>query len=149
MPADVNTCAGLLAITGAWRRSTGHLVTVGSVLLFADHHDWRKISPGTPPATLVQKLPVVVLSCSDFDDLQSETLREFLVHTTAPKGRPVLRTLSTSAPAPWTRVCPAGALAAGSLLCREGYLSHSWSDPQRSCSQGHAFYARRVSGRDP
>src|SRR5216683_5448322 len=29
-------------------------------------------SPGTPPGTLVQKLPVVVLSCSDFDDLQSQ-----------------------------------------------------------------------------
>jgi hypothetical protein len=29
-------------------------------------------SPGTPPETLVQKLAVVVLSCSDFDDLQSQ-----------------------------------------------------------------------------
>ena len=32
----------------------------------------KSLSPGTPPGTLVQKLPVVVLSCSDFDDLQSQ-----------------------------------------------------------------------------
>jgi hypothetical protein len=32
----------------------------------------KNLSPGTPPGTLVQKLPVVVLSCSDFDDLQSQ-----------------------------------------------------------------------------
>ena len=40
MPADVNTRAGLLTIAGALG-STGHLVTVDSVLLVPDHHDWR------------------------------------------------------------------------------------------------------------
>ncbi len=35
-------------------------------------HSDENLSPGTPPGTLVQKLPVVVLSCSDFDELQSQ-----------------------------------------------------------------------------
>src|SRR5258707_15475418 len=92
-------CAQILVLH-EHRKSGGTLRdSEGSSWLIQPPRRGGRYSPGTPPGTLVQKLPVVVLSCSNFDDLQSQLGGFSLEMDDLLFAVLGLSTLSTSAPA--------------------------------------------------